>query len=859
MRIIRIRIENFRGVGAAEIRPSEGITIIHGPNEAGKSSMLEGMRLVLTEPAESGKKAFRDIVPWGTDLKARVELDLSPVDGNVYRIVKTFPKGEAHLAALEDGTAVPMAEGKAAHERLLRLLGMPEGAEELYRLLWIPQGETFSVLSEKPVGGSIAQWVRDAVRANMVSPRVERFYETLTEELQKTYTRTGKVSKGSRLATLKEKVGEAAEHAQAAAERAVRAETDRSEYTRLGEEIEKTETECRRAGRRVEALKRKQEAFERIRPLIEEHRRMERVYREIAETRRDLHDLAETLPDRIERKLAAARRRLEAIEERLSEQAALREEFSRVQSEIEECPVTDATVERRLNALGRRADEARIRLEAAGLTLTSRRLGSIPSATDDVNENESTGTGEPGNGPTFERKDEWKFEISTDEGPAVTYGIGDGAVHAGRNIVFIRPGEFEIVCTGPLSRQEMLELKERRSKAEEETRSILAGCGLDSTEAVGESLRRYRELEARLAELKTEIAGAERYVEGRATLGTMITGGEHERETVLRILRETGDGEAEKIAADRFSAATGAARGPNRQDSGTTSSSGEIDEIDITGLDRQVTRNIERLNAAASRLAELLDGADPDEYRGDYILRTASLEAESERVNGMEPADADAADPSVLTAAAKQSSALENGLTELRVRRATLEGRLQTAGDPWAEERHWSQKRDELSRELAQEEVRIESARLLVELMDTRKAELERNLAEPVSRRLTEAFSSVVGDGYSRVGLNQEFGFASIATSASTTVNPAELSYGTREQLAFLFRLTLAEYLSDREPQVLVLDDSLVNTDHERLEKIMAALLDSNGIQSMIFTCRPELFESLRGHALFVPMGADRA
>ena len=50
MRLHRVRLCNYRGVADCEVEfPAQGITVIEGPNEVGKTSIPEGLDLVLTK------------------------------------------------------------------------------------------------------------------------------------------------------------------------------------------------------------------------------------------------------------------------------------------------------------------------------------------------------------------------------------------------------------------------------------------------------------------------------------------------------------------------------------------------------------------------------------------------------------------------------------------------------------------------------------------------------------------------------------------------------------------------------------------------------------------------------------------
>ena len=78
------------------------------------------------------------------------------------------------------------------------------------------------------------------------------------------------------------------------------------------------------------------------------------------------------------------------------------------------------------------------------------------------------------------------------------------------------------------------------------------------------------------------------------------------------------------------------------------------------------------------------------------------------------------------------------------------------------------------------------------------------------------------------------------------------LSIGTQEQIAVLIRLAFAQMLVEQGlPATVILDDALVYSDDVRMDKMFDILnVASNKIQVIILTCREKLFEGLGGDVL---------
>lgn len=115
-------------------------------------------------------------------------------------------------------------------------------------------------------------------------------------------------------------------------------------------------------------------------------------------------------------------------------------------------------------------------------------------------------------------------------------------------------------------------------------------------------------------------------------------------------------------------------------------------------------------------------------------------------------------------------------------------------------------------------------------------AHLGRALAQPVTKK----FAELTGGRYEGLRLNSELTTEGIDVPGATVTDEdvvSLLSVGTRDQLATLIRLTIAQQLKS----AIVLDDHLVHADPARLAWFREVLLKTSlEAQVLVLTCRPE-------------------
>src|SRR4030065_2715502 len=102
MIIKKIQLSSWRKINKLKLELSEGINILFGKNEIGKSTIIEAVRFAFFEKSESDSREVKKMISWNTNVKSNVELTFSSKDNNIYQINKSFPRGNAELYLIKN-------------------------------------------------------------------------------------------------------------------------------------------------------------------------------------------------------------------------------------------------------------------------------------------------------------------------------------------------------------------------------------------------------------------------------------------------------------------------------------------------------------------------------------------------------------------------------------------------------------------------------------------------------------------------------------------------------------------------------------------------------------------------------------
>ena len=886
MLIHRVTVKNYRVHRHLDLDLDRGLNLLGGPNEAGKSTLMEAAHRGLFLRASFTGQLRDQMLPRAGGGHPEVTLEFE-AEGESWILHKVF-SGQNGITTLTRRGGHSL-RGDAAEVRLGELLGGEPSAggrgaanelPERWRHLWVRQGmagdsPTDAVQNQ---GAALIRRLQELGGAGVfmsdldgrIAGRVERDWEG-------TFTSTGKVSKGSRLGRLNEDYEEAERHLQEQ-ERVVRERSDLTrtveeatdflatadgQRERMEEDLQEVEERCRRveehrASLQAQAkdleelekkLKSREEADQAIRTLANQlgalgkrlyplQERAERVRVEL----KDQVDVGVDARRRMERQADRARearsktalaRSTENLVKALSNRARLEEELERrakLQSQVADRkaelallpPVDDSTLQR-LEGMDRRERDARAALDA-----TAASVELLWSSTQVALDGEPLPHGE--------------IRVLTDEGE-------------------LEVGEVARLRIRPGGGRSLSEAREEVREAEDALRDELASVGARTLEEARKAHREAAGLGSRIRLLEDQLreAGGDTLEARRLSLDGAVADAKRD------LRARGGDPDGPLPLEDEARSALRHAEGAEKDLSGEEESATEIyraAEDRVTDLRKHLAdaedeaRALEReLPTLEARLEGRQEAEGNEAVRGARIqeLRKAIRVARTEMEEGeallreMDPEQLEH-DRARLSRSLKYHADTRK---EQEERRQQALGALRFTGgeDPHAmlDRERARLKEAERKRTAAQEEA--DALDLLHQEFGRARSELGTALSKPLAERVDRYLKLIFGPNASSYLEMNGTDLAEPGLVRDENFSFSDLSVGAQEQFAAAFRLATAEILSEPFGGTLpvVLDDAFANSDDDRIQGLARALdlAARNGLQVLLLSCRPEAWNHL--------------
>lgn len=865
MKLQRLRVEQFRqfrqGLELDNLQP--GINLIHGPNESGKSTLVRAIRAAFFERYRS--KSAEDLAPWGDSSAAPTVELVFEHNGQRWQLDKRFLKRH-RCDLLVDSTAF---SGEEAEEKLAALLGYQfpkKGASKeehwgIPGLLWVEQGTGQDI--EKAVlhaGGHLKSALNSLV-GEVASSGGDDVIQAVEQQRQELLTATGK-PRGDYLAlvnsreTLQQKVSDlqarvdqykvqvdrlgtlAAEHEQANRERPW--EAARSSMQRAEAKYREVEALQEQQSRGMDSLKQLQQNLS----LLQQSQAHWRNQNEQLEQRHQNY--------------LGAKRQLEQ-EELVSPELVKAVESARSHYQLATGAVQQAHLRDKRERLQK--DRARIEAELTRLKQSQEKARGIQTSLDDARkqkqQNQIDASALLQLKQTQRELDDANIRIQT-VATRVTWNLaeGKGLTLDGQNIagqgekLLLEPGVIEIPGLGNLGIQpggdDLASLRRQLERLEQSLSQQLAALAVESVEAAELKRGRLQDAEAqiqRFDELLKSLApgGLEQLNSVGADLESELLARTAELEALPAAALNDGDAkslslvESElKQAEERLAEAESRQRNQEtlllkaRHTCDTAHREWQRMQDELNSPERQqqmeaLTRDI----AAAEKQQAELESSLKEREAKISEARPELLKQDIERYR----ATAEHQEK------AQQKRALE--LSEIRARLEAwgAEGLEEQCNEQMAELEHANRRYFELDR-------RAKALDLLLNLLKEKRQALTRRLQAPLQKHLDHYLTVLFPEASLEVDENLMPGKFS---RGSELGQMAELSYGAREQMGLISRLAYADLLQEAgRPTLIILDDTLVHSDADRLDGMKRILFDAaTRHQILLFTCHPENWRDL--------------
>lgn len=844
MQLHSVELNNVRGVDHLEVKdlPETGVVVIGGPNEAGKSTLVESIDFVLTQKHTANSKAVRALQPAGQDVGPEVTLEAT-VGPYRFRIRKRWVKkrtSELHVFSPRPGQWT----GAEADGELERILS-EHMDRALVDALFIRQDDSHEGIAAVGIP-SLTAALEEQTGANAVAEESELLTRIEAEYKEYFTAKTDKPAGDYKatIAALSE-----AEEEQAADESALR-ELDGVVERYEAAELKKSEAEAALPAAVEECERRDGE-------LVAARAAQEKVTAQEAAVTRAAEAVTRAEEESARRKAAiaehfaaveAAERAAAAVaeaRERAEEESAARTKLEEERAEVHKLYEAVREERQRARRAQRRAEREALgtRLEALSTleeTLASRRreLAAAPDV------------------PHLQELEDAAREVTVQErlraaAAAKLYFSGKGSVAVDGEERSLESGEEFAV-----------ELREGTTlQVGEVCARYAAGAG----ESGEEGVERARAELARLL----EDAGCEDLESARAA---------HEKHAKLA---SAADSAARELAAAlggedigelraRFEAAAEEAEDVEGADEAA-----EPRELDVVEREEEeLRRKLDELDRAVAPYRENKAGAAlevatvrAEDATAQRDSRAAAVEAaraqlsdadvaaaieaaqaklQEERVvlEEMSAVDVDTAEhlaKGARTHVDSLKAAVNAAVGDMREFRGLIDMHSGAAEDAEkaaaelevARERH------------AAVERRAEAARYLRTLMLRHRDAARQRYAAPFVTALNSLARTVFG-GDVDFELSDELKVEARSRDGETVSFDA-LSGGAKEQLSILTRFAIAQLVSD-EPVPVLIDDALGSTDSQRLQ-LMAALFSKAGknTQVIVLTCMPQRYSWVPG------------
>ncbi|WP_417517997.1 AAA family ATPase, partial [Marinobacter sp.] len=866
MKLQRLRVEQFRqfrqGLELSNLQP--GINLIHGPNESGKSTLVRAIRAAFFERYRS--KSAEDLAPWGDSSAAPTVELLFEHNGQRWQLDKRFLKRH-RCDLLVDSTAF---SGEEAEEKLAELLGYQfpkKGASKeehwgIPGLLWVEQGTGQDI--EKAVlhaGGHLKSALNNLV-GEVASSGGDEIIEAVEQQRKELLTSTGK-PRGEYLdlANTRESLQQQTSDLQARVEQykdqvdrlaTLAAEHEQANRERPWEEALRDMQRAEVKYRDVEALQEQQARG------MDSLKQLKQNLTLLKQSQAHWKNQGEQLALRL-KNYEKAKKQLEQ-EELSSPDLVKSVEAARSQYQVATAALQQAHLRDKRERLQK--DCTRLEAELTKLRQSQEKAKGIQASLDSARKQKKQNfidIGELNRLRQNQRElDDANIRIQT-VATRVTWNLNPGKALAldGQSIegqgdkLLLEPGVLDIPGLGSLGIQpggdDLASLRRQLERLEQSLSQQLASMAVESVEAAELKLGRLQDAEAQIQRFDDVLRSlAPSGVEQLNSLSAEVEAEQLARSAELEALPavaadiEGGDKPLSQVESELKQAEAGLTEAESRQREQETVLLKARHTCEAA--QREWQRMQDELNSAErqQQMEELARDIANAESQGAAL--ESSLKEREAQIREARPELLKQDIERYRATAEHQEKAQQNRALQL----SEIRARLEAWGAEGLEEQHNElvARLEHVNRRYLELDRRAKALDLLLNLLKEKRQALTRRLQAPLQKHLDHYLTVLFPEASLEVDENLMPGKFS---RGSELGQMAELSFGAREQMGLISRLAYADLLQEAgRPTLIILDDTLVHSDADRLDGMKRILFDAaTRHQILLFTCHPEKWRDL--------------
>ena len=868
MKLRALRMANVRRFGSEGVAVEDigdGLNVFAAPNEAGKSTLFDGLQTLLFYKSGSTAKQIRQLQPYAggwPHIAADVELE----EGR-YRIEKRFLGRKLdRIVDLDTGREIAVAD--AAQAWIDQMIGAESKDRGPAGLLWVRQGESSNLKEGAAVRAeALAGVVEEEVTMLTGGKRARRVLERCNAELGAMFTPTRRPKSGgpyeqalAQVKRMEENLGAI----EGKMDRARAAIDERRNKRKRQQDLKDPEEEKRLEERLSKAREAK--------TVVEKHQA--RLGKAIAE--RDLarhqKETAQSNRKSFAEQCEAVREQEQKLEKLQKGLPALREaadvagtERARRRAQEKKAAKAHRAARARLDAARRAHDahEARERYaELAG------QLADAEAAEKEAEKNRAAGKVLRVRQGDIDELDQLSLAIDKAEnalratstrlrmqyepGSAKRVTMGEVALEDDADVWLEEAAVLSIedvgdLTIGPGETERGIKAKRRLQDARVALADKLNALDCEDPEQA----RQRRDERARLLK---EAERAEARLKIRAPKGLAALRAEV---VILRgkhgVAAKEGPSDVSSAEHALKAAETAEQKARDLWDTARrTAESAALDLQELTG----------RIDAAKQAHEQALQGVGlpPNEWPAHQERLDAELRGKDEAAERCQEALQKLRDKSTDQAPTEATlqrltQAKENrqkDLREIEIDLTRLEERIIAAADQGVEEafKELSGQHESALAQVARHEAEIAALERLKRAVEEESEKQKELYLQPVHQELQPLLSLLYDDAH--LDFDGDTLEPKQLTRSGVVEHVEALSGGTKEQVAILTRLGFARLLAKSgRPPPIIMDDALIFSDDDRIEKMFTALhMQASDLQMLVFSCRQRAFQNLGGTVL---------